>query len=254
MEFYTYIWRDANGVPFYVGKGKGRRAKDTAATRRSEEFRGIHAAGGCTVEIVDMFIHESQAHAHEVELIARYGRREHGGLLINKTDGGEGMSGASLSEESRAKISAARTGMVFSEEHRENIGASQRGHKRWLGKKHNPSTIARFRIIHGSRSQETRANMSAAQIGKKHSAEQKEKIGKASRMAPPRSGFKGVCFDKAKSKWMAKIKVDGKTVNLGRFKEEASAAVRYDAEAIKVWGVGNCYLNFPTSVCEDAAA
>jgi len=72
MEFYTYIWRDTNGVPFYVGKGKAGRAFDVK--RRSEQFKTKIEAGGCNVEIVDWFIHESQAHAHEVELIARYDR------------------------------------------------------------------------------------------------------------------------------------------------------------------------------------
>lgn len=72
--FYTYIWRQRNGEPFYVGKGTG----DThTANKRSKEFKEIYAQGGCVVEIVDWFIHESQAHANEVELIARQ-RTRHG--------------------------------------------------------------------------------------------------------------------------------------------------------------------------------
>ncbi|TIV38948.1 MAG: hypothetical protein E5V91_12445 [Mesorhizobium sp.] len=101
--YYTYVWRDANGVPFYIGKGKGRRAQNT--TMRSEDFKSVHAQGCCTVEIVDWFIHESQAHACEVELIERYGRREFGGLLVNKTDGGDGVSNPSA--ETRAKLRVA---------------------------------------------------------------------------------------------------------------------------------------------------
>lgn len=252
--FYTYIWKDASGLPFYVGKGKGKRANEISATRRSPEFLRIHAEGGCSVEIGDWFIHESQAHAHEVELIGRHGRRETGGSLINRTDGGEGMSAAVLSAETRAKMSAARIGIVFSDEHRANIGLASLGNKYWLGKKHDQSTIAQFRAIHGNRSEETRANMRVAQLGKKHTADQKEKIARASRMATPASGFKGVCFDRAKSKWAAKIKISGQTNNLGRFKEPEAAGRAYDVAAIAAWGVGNCYLNFPANVIEDVAA
>ena len=40
--FYTYIWRDGAGVPFYVGKGVKRRAR--ALSKRSAEFMAIHTA------------------------------------------------------------------------------------------------------------------------------------------------------------------------------------------------------------------
>lgn len=243
--YYTYVWRDANGTPFYVGKGKGRRAYNTTASRRSADFLAVYAQGGCTVEIVDDFILESQAHAKEVELIERYGRREFGGLLINKTDGGEGMSGAVMSAESRSKQSKARIGIVFTEEHRANIGAAQRGHTRWAGKKHKPSTIEKFRVIHGGRSEETRANMSAALTGRKLDNGHKENIGAAMRNSGPRGGFKGVSFDRNKSRWSAKIKIAGRTVNLGRFEEAETAAHVYDDAAVEAWGLGNCYINFP---------
>lgn len=41
------------------------------------------------------------------------------------------------------------------------------------------------------------------------------------------SGIKGVCFDKSRNKWVAYRKVNGKSINLGRFatKEEARRAV-----------------------------
>ena len=51
------------------------------------------------------------------------------------------------------------------------------------------------------------------------------------------SGYKGVCFDKSKGLWSARIKVNGERVNLGRFKtpEEAyevycNAAEKYHRE------------------------
>lgn len=149
--FYTYIWKDAAGVPFYVGKGSGRRS--TYLRNRSPEFKDIHSLGGCTMDVVDEFILESEAHAHEMDLIDRYGRREFGGLLVNKTDGGEGMSGHVHSAEARAKIAAAGT-----------------------GRKHTPETIAKMRVAKSNVSQETRAKISKAKTGKPHSEETRTKL------------------------------------------------------------------------------
>ncbi len=46
------------------------------------------------------------------------------------------------------------------------------------------------------------------------------------------SGFKGVCFDRSRGKWMARIHADGRDRMLGRFDtpEEAHAAYRAAAE------------------------
>lgn len=235
MEFYTYVWRDAAQVPFYVGKGKGRRAFKTAD--RSKEFKEIYSQGDCAVEIVDWFMHESQAHALEVELIERYGRREIGGLLVNKTDGGEGVSGIILSDEARKKISVANTGNTYC------LGREMSGETR--------AKIARSRTGI-SPSAETRAKIGAAHRGRQVSPETRSRLSVVGRNCPPKSGrFKGVTT--AGGTWMARILVSGESKYLGRFAAEEDAARAYDAAAIAVWGVGNCYLNFPTSVPGEAA-
>lgn len=55
--------------------------------------------------------------------------------------------------------------------------------------------------------------------------------------------YKGVSWDKTRSKWTAKI-YQGKTVNIGRFESETDAAIAYDKMAIKCFGE-YAYLNFP---------
>lgn len=47
------------------------------------------------------------------------------------------------------------------------------------------------------------------------------------------SGYKGVSWDKVNRKWCAKIQVDGRTINLGRFVNIEDAANAYDRAAIK---------------------
>ncbi len=224
--FYVYVWRDGVGVPFYVGKGKGNRANNTI--RRSNEFKQVHAFGGCAVDIVDWFIHESQAHALEIELIERFGRREFGGSLVNKTDGGEGTSGFSPSMSTRTKQSLSMTGRKLSQEHKDKIGASQKGRV--------------FTIEHLAKiGQSIRRRFAEVGMG--------ERIGERNKLSPPMkrntSGLKGVTYQKATNKWAAKIGTDGVRKHLGLFASGADAAAAYDKAAIEAWGIGNCYLNFP---------
>lgn len=51
------------------------------------------------------------------------------------------------------------------------------------------------------------------------------------RHKPESSIYKGVTWDRARRRWHAKITVLYKTINLGRFPDEASAAHAYDAAA-----------------------
>ena len=86
--FYTYIWYDRDNVAFYVGKGSAKRMLDMRG--RNKAFLRKIEEGGCRVAVDDAFIHESQALAREMHLIASFGRKDEGeGHLVNRTDGGE---------------------------------------------------------------------------------------------------------------------------------------------------------------------
>ena len=50
------------------------------------------------------------------------------------------------------------------------------------------------------------------------------------------SEYTGVCFDKARGKWQAYIKVDGKKKSLGYFHTKEEAAAVYEEAAQKEFG------------------
>lgn len=54
------------------------------------------------------------------------------------------------------------------------------------------------------------------------------------------SDFKGVHWDKNRGKWLVKIKVNRKTINLGRYTDEIEAAAVYAAFAIFYFGEFAC--------------
>lgn len=58
------------------------------------------------------------------------------------------------------------------------------------------------------------------------------------------SGYKGVCFDKAKGKWLASIHLDRKNIFIGRFNTAEEAARAYDKKARELFG-NIAFQNFP---------
>ena len=50
------------------------------------------------------------------------------------------------------------------------------------------------------------------------------------------SGYKGVSWDRWTGRWVVRIQVDGKQLNLGRFDDREQAARAYDAAAREHWG------------------
>lgn len=60
------------------------------------------------------------------------------------------------------------------------------------------------------------------------------------------SVYKGVTWDRNRSKWIAQIMLDGKHHYLGRYVSETEAAHIYDQAAILAWGEF-AHPNFPRS-------
>ncbi len=118
---YTHI-RRTDGQPFYVGKGKERRAYDR---KRSAHWSNVAKKHGYEIVFKAWFDDEASAFFYERALISLY--RSRGYELVNRTDGGEGASGAVRSDETKQKMSASMRGKVRSESHRLNLSNAKRG-------------------------------------------------------------------------------------------------------------------------------
>lgn len=96
--FYTYAYlRKKDNTPYYIGKGQKDRAfrKHKGISVPKDRSRVIFLKQNLT---------EEEAFKHEKYMIAVFGRKDLGtGILLNKTDGGEGVSGHIITEEQREK-------------------------------------------------------------------------------------------------------------------------------------------------------
>ena len=102
----------------------------------------------------------------EKQLIKFHGRIDLGtGCLRNKTDGGEGPSGAVRTAETRAKVSAAHKGLRHTAEAIAKMIKSRTGSKRSEETKARMSASFRGRKL-GPMSEEVKVKISAASKGK----------------------------------------------------------------------------------------
>ena len=167
MEYYTYAYLREDGTPYYVGKGKGGRL---FAKHKRRKNNIIPLPPKNRIVILKKFKNENEAFKHEKYIIYVLGRKNIGtGILINLTDGGEGVSGYKFSEESKRKQSISHTGKkrgTPTEETKEKIRKSNLGKTPWNKGLKFPNSIDK----------NTRKKMRESHLGKKRSKETIEKV------------------------------------------------------------------------------
>jgi len=129
MKYYTYAYLREDRTPYYIGKGQGNRAyrrskKDIKPPK--DKSRIIYLKQNLT---------EEEAFKHEIYMIAVFGRKDLGtGILHNRTDGGDGVSGAIFTEATRNRMSQSRMGdknhfygKIHSSQTKEKISNTKKG-------------------------------------------------------------------------------------------------------------------------------
>lgn len=140
---YVYTLTDPrNGMPFYVGKGVGRRChfhaweakNSTASTYKLNKIRKIQSLG---LDIVVRKVEENVSHeqAKELECFLIAEMRDFGIELTNLTDGGDGRVGYVASPETISK-----TRHEWTDEQKQKISKSLKGRS-------NPCTEQRRQAI-----------------------------------------------------------------------------------------------------------
>ena len=151
--YYTYAYLREDKTPYYIGKGQGNRAcrrNKNDIKPPKDKSRIIYLKQNLT---------EEEAFKHEIYMIDVFGRKDLGtGILHNRTDGGEGMSGFTHSEETKRKLSEANKGKTLSVETRKKLSE-----------------------VNKNQSKETRRKRSEARKGKTHSEQSKRKVSEANK-------------------------------------------------------------------------
>lgn len=149
---YQHIRLDTNEV-FYVGIGSDKNYKRANWSYGRSKFWKSVAKNGFKVIITHDKIDFESCKKVEVSLIKFYGRRDIGtGILVNMTDGGDGVlrmkvteeqrianserkKGTKVSEETKEKLRIAMTGRVYSEDAIKKMSTAAIGNKKGLGHK-----------------------------------------------------------------------------------------------------------------------
>ena len=136
LHYYVYAYlRKSDNTPYYIGKGQTDRA-----------YRGRHSVtipkDPSKILILESNLSESDALDAEIKYIKQYGRKDLGtGILHNKTNGGEGVSGKVFTEEQRKQRAARMLGnniatkTVYTEERRQARSERAKGNQNARGGK-----------------------------------------------------------------------------------------------------------------------
>ena len=161
LEYYVYAYLRNDGSPYYIGKGKGKRA----STKRKGEIPCPKNAN--QIIFLECHLTEIGALSLERRMIRWYGRKDLGtGIFRNLTDGGDGASGIVRSEDWKRKNRERQLGIkkpIISEKNK----ISLLGNKNARGNKGKP------------KSEEHKLKMSLAAKGRPKSEEQKLKQSQA---------------------------------------------------------------------------
>lgn len=171
MVYYTYSYLREDKTPYYVGKGKNNRAY--------RKHKHITIPPKNRIIFLKINLTEEEAFKHEKYMINILGRKDLGtGILLNRTDGGEGTSGFEPWNKGKADVYSGENNPMYGKigkehpafgyKHTEKV--KRQLSERQLGEKnHMYGRIGKNNPNYGSkRNEETKRKMSENRKGQKN--------------------------------------------------------------------------------------
>lgn len=174
-RFYTYAYLRKDRTPYYIGKGEGKRVYSKQRNIKPPKDKS-------KIIFLKQNLTEEEAFKHEIYMIAVFGRKDLGnGILRNRTNGGEGVSGRiySHNEQTKEKLRNVHLGKKLTKEHRQKLSEIRKGkpiHSKEWKKKQSEKMKGNTLGLGRKPSKATLKKMSESQKGKKISNDVKKKM------------------------------------------------------------------------------
>ncbi len=252
MEYKIYFLIDPRtGEVRYVGKTTKNlthrlmngHMQDLSRTHKTNWIRSLKKDNFLPeIKLVKICENEDRCNYAERFYIRLLGRADRGcGILVNATDGGEGVVGRILTEETKRKISKSNKGKLLGRKHPEEVIEKMKNarlnlsekKKREISKKISEAT--KGRIV----SDETKERLREINLGKTHNQEIKDKISKNGigfKHTNSSSKFIGVSYISTQKLYRVTIRYDRESIIVGHFKKEIDAAVAYNKRTYELYG------------------
>ena len=180
-EYYTYAYLREDGTPYYIGKGKGRRAYKSHIRQNKTNLKPKDSS---RILVLKKNLTEEEANKHEKYMIDVFGRKDlRTGILRNMTNGGDGISGYSHTDETKRILSEKNSGennawygKNLTEETRKKMRESNKNKKR---KPHSEETKRKMKESAKKYWKDRGRDISGENnpfYGKSHTEETKKKI------------------------------------------------------------------------------